>query len=83
MTLPAAITDAIITEAAKQLAAQTIADMRDLQLVPIRKAAELLGVSERKARKLLRSRVELGEATRRVRLSDIRRLIEERTINHV
>jgi len=80
MTLPAAITDAIIAAAAKELAATTIRDMRDLQLVPLKKAAELLGVSEPKARALLRSRVELGEATRRVKLSDIRRLIEERTI---
>ena len=80
MKLPADIAEAVIAEAAKQLASRCIEEMRELQLVPIRKAAEMLGVSEPKARALIREYVELGEASRRVRLSTLRRLIDERTV---
>lgn len=80
MRLPQDITDAVIRAAAKELADRVTPALDELTLVPIRRAAEMLGVSEPKARALIREYVELGEASRRVRLSTLRRLIEERTI---
>jgi hypothetical protein len=80
MNLPSEITAAIIKAAGKELADRVSDAVEDLQLVTIRKAAEILCVSEPMARKLIREYVELGEASRRVRLSTLRRIIEERTI---
>jgi hypothetical protein len=69
--------EAAVGRHVREMTAQEIAD---LQLVSIREAAGLLGIGETKARSLIREYVNLGEKTPRVRLSTIRRLIEERTI---
>jgi hypothetical protein len=66
-----------LKDAVLDLAAPHIAE---IQLVTIRKAAELLGVGETKARSLIREYVDLGEKSPRVRLSTLRRLIDERTV---
>ena len=80
MKLPQDITDAVIRATAKELADRVAPAMDELTLVPIRRAAEMLGVSEPKARALIREYVELGETSRRVRISTLRRLIDDRTI---
>ena len=80
MNIPADILDAVVKAAGKELADRAATGIDDLRLVPIRTAAEMLGVSEPKCRALIREYVELGEASRRVRLSTIRQLIEARTI---
>lgn len=80
MNLPADILDAVIRSAGAQLAARASTQIDDLRLVRISTAAEILGVSQPKARALIREYVELGESSRLVRLSTLRRIIEARTI---
>ena len=80
MKLPQEIAKAVIQAAGKELADRMAPALDELRLVPIRTAAAMLGVSEPKARALLREYVELGEASKRVRVSQIRKLIDERTI---
>jgi hypothetical protein len=79
MTLPKEIAAAVVAAAAKELAASVCGQIDDLQLVTIGRAAAILGVSEPKARRLIKSYVDLGEASKRVRVTTLRKLIEERT----
>lgn len=80
MRLPEEIAARVVAATAKELADRVTPDLDDLQLVPIRRAADLLGVSEPKARALIREFVDLGEASKRVRLSVLKSIIESRTI---
>lgn len=80
MKLPTELVNAVIKATAKELADRLAPDLAALQLVTIKQAAELLGVSEPKARALIREYVELGEASKRVSLETLRKLIEARTI---
>lgn len=81
MTLPGPIAEAVIRAAAVELANRAASDLDDMALVPISKAAEILGVSKRVAQRLICEHVELGEATKRYKLSTIRRVIDSRTFN--
>jgi excisionase family DNA binding protein len=80
MTLPPAIANRVIEAAAHEIAKLAGCELTELQLLSYDEAARLLGVSKAKAKRLLREFVELGEATRRVKLSTVKELIETRTI---
>ena len=80
MTLPPAITELVIAATAKELAAAMQADSDDLQLFTVAQAAERLQVSPGTVRRLVSEYVELGEATRRISATTLRKLIESRTI---
>ena len=67
--------------AAKDLANRVFGNLESLRVVPLKAAAQALSVSPKAAKRLLANYVELGEATRRYRLSEITALIEARTIN--
>jgi hypothetical protein len=85
MTLPAAITEAIIAAVvkavAKEITERMLPRLDELELFTIRDVAERLKVSQAKAKRLMAEHVELGEATRRYRLSTLQRVIEQRTIS--
>lgn len=53
----------------------------DLQLLTMREVAGLLKVSTTKARKLCKQIIILGEASDRVRVSDLRMLIDTRAMS--
>ena len=57
-----------------------LSDTESLQLVTIKDAAKLLGVGQRRAKKLLPECVELGPRMTRYKLASIKQLIENRTI---
>lgn len=80
MKLPEDIAARVVDATAKVLAERVNGDLDELQLIPLKKAAELLGVSEPKARQLIREFVDLGESSRRVRVSVLKTIIESRTI---
>lgn len=82
MKLSPDIIDAIVKEAGDRLYQQAAQRLEDLRLVPLRNAAKILGVCAPQARKLLKNAdvVELGENTRRYKISTIRKIIQERTI---
>lgn len=80
MKLPPDIADAVVKEAAKQIADRVFTEAAELQLISIETAAEILGTSIPTARALIREHVELGERCRRVRLSTVRKVIAERTV---
>jgi len=66
--------------AAKELAAELRTSAQGLRLLTFRQAAELLGVSEPTARRLIKEYVELGEASKRVSLATLEKLISARTV---
>lgn len=70
----------IAAGAAKELAAEMRGEMRELRLLTFKQAADVLGVSEPTARRLIREYVELGEAIKRVSIKTLMALIESRTI---
>ena len=80
MTLPPAIANRVIEAAAHEIANRAGCELTELQLLTYDEAARLLGVSKSSARRMIREFVELGEATRRVKLSTVKELIETRTI---
>lgn len=80
MKLPSDITDVIVRAAAKEIADRVFTEAAELQLIGIETAAEIMGVSIPTARALIREHVELGERCRRVRLSTVKRVIAERTV---
>jgi len=82
MHLPPAIADRVVEAAAQEIAKQAGAELTDLQLLTYKAAAELLGVSQPTARRIIAEYVELGEATRRVKMSTLRHMIEARTFRH-
>lgn len=70
----------IATITAKELAAEMRDEVASMRLLTVRQTAEMLGVSEPTARRLIKEYVELGEATKRVSLATIRQIIADRTI---
>jgi len=80
MKLPAEIATLVVIATAKELADRMTPEMESLQLVSMSKAAEMLSVSVPVARRLMRQVIDLGECVTRVRLSTVKQLIEERTI---
>jgi hypothetical protein len=79
MNIPPDITQAIVTAAARELADRAAGELDELQLVSIAKAAQVLDVSQSTARRVIREFVDLGEASRRVRISHLRDIIKART----
>lgn len=82
MTLPPAIADLVVDAAAQEIAKRAGCYITDLQLLTYKAAAEMLGVSQPTARRIIAEYVELGEATRRVKLSTLRAMIEARTFRN-
>ena len=80
MTPPPAIAARLIDAAARELAAVMREEIAASQLLTLQQAADLLGVSKPTARKLCREVVILGEASDRIRLSSLKRIIESRTV---
>ena len=74
MTVP----DQIIRDAVRDAIRDELSDVR---LLSIPNAAALLDVSDETARKLLGSGVDVGGKGYKVKLSDVRRLIQERTVS--
>jgi excisionase family DNA binding protein len=73
MTVP----DQIIRDAVRDAIRDRVDDVR---LLSIPQAAKLLNVSDDTARRLIGSGVDVGGKGYKVKLSDVRRLIAERTI---
>jgi excisionase family DNA binding protein len=73
MTIP----DQIIRDAVRDAIREEVNDAR---LLSIPQAAQLLNVSDETARRLIGSGVDVGGKGYKVRLSDVRKLIAERTI---
>jgi excisionase family DNA binding protein len=73
MTIPDQIFRTAIQAALKD-------ELESLRLLSIPQAAALLNVSDDTARRLIGSGVDVGGKGYKVRLSDVRRLIAERTI---
>jgi len=73
MTIP----DQIIRDAVRDAIRDEVNDAR---LLSIPQAAQLLNVSDETARRLIGSGVDVGSKGYKVRLSDVRKLIAERTI---
>lgn len=73
MTVP----DQIIREAVREAIREELAEVR---LLSIPQAAELLDVSAETARRLLGTGVDVGGKGLKVRLTDVRRVITERTV---
>jgi len=73
MTVP----DQIIRDAVRDAIRDELADVR---LLSIPQAAELLNVSDDTARKMIGHGVDVGGKGYKVRLSDVRQVIKERTI---
>lgn len=73
MTIPDQIFRSAIQAAVKD-------NLDDLRLLSIPQAAALLDVSPETARRMLGTGVDVGGKGLKVRLSDVRRLIDERTI---
>ena len=72
-----------ISESAAALAdaiRREMSEMEALQLVTIKDAAKMLGVGERRAKKLLPESVDLGQRITRYKLASIKQLIASRTI---
>ncbi len=80
MNLPADVVAAVVKAAANELADRMEAGAGDLELFTIRQVAERLKVSEPKVRRLIKKYVELGEASKRISMNELRRLIADRTI---
>lgn len=80
MNISTEVAEAIFTAAGEALAQRIGAELDSLQCVTIKEAAKTLSVSQAKARRLINEYVELGEASRRVTLATLRKLIESRTI---
>ncbi|GAA5124531.1 helix-turn-helix domain-containing protein [Luteolibacter yonseiensis] len=79
MNLPSDVMKAVIVAAGKELADRLEPQAKDLQLFTIAEVAERLRVSEPTARRLIREHVDLGEASKRVSLAQLRKIIESRT----
>ena len=77
-----ALLQAVIKSAGDAIYQAAAVRLDDMRLVSLRSAAKLLGICPAQARKLLKNApvVELGENTRRYKISTIRELIESRTI---
>jgi hypothetical protein len=80
MNLPEDIAVRVVAATAKLLADRVDDDLDEMLLVPFKVAAKILGVSEPKARSLIREYVDLGESSRRVRVSVLKTIIASRTI---
>jgi hypothetical protein len=75
------IITAAFAQAANEIADAIEAEVAKVAMVDAQDAAKLLSVTPRKVRQLMAEHVELGEATRRYRLSTLQRVIEQRTIS--
>ena len=81
MNLPLIITESVLRHTACEIADRLETNLAAVQLVPLKEAARLLSVSPKTAKRLLVNYVELGEATRRYKLSEITALVDARSIN--
>lgn len=72
--------DIIIKAAAAEIANRMESANADLQLFTMQQVADRLNVSKSTAIRLCKEVVELGETSRRVSASQLRKLIENRTI---
>ena len=80
--LPPELTGVVVKAMAHELAALMVPHLEDVQLLTINQVAERLQVSSVTARKLVKEceHVDLGEASQRISVRQLRALIESRTV---
>lgn len=81
MNLPADIADAVVKAAAVVIADRMSSTFEDFQMFTIGQVAAALKVSEPTARRLIRDHIDLGEASKRISVTQFRALVASRTVN--
>lgn len=80
--LPPELSGAVVKAMAHELAGLMVPNLEDVQLLTINQVAERLQVSSVTARKLVNEseHVDLGEASQRISVRQLRAIIENRTV---
>jgi hypothetical protein len=80
LKLPPDLSAAVVKAMAVELAAVLAPQLEEVQLFTTKQVAERLQVSEPTARGLIKEHVDLGEASKRVSLKQLKQLIAKRTV---